>query len=283
MKIGITSESTCDLPKEYLIENNIKIIPLGINIDNKEYFDGVDINAQEIFNKVANGSSLPKTAARSIEDYIQFFTEALTECDIVLHIGFSSELSCSLQNARLAAEEVNKYRKLVYIVDSKNLSSGHGLVIMSAVDLVKKDFSVENIIEELENIIPKVRASFVINTMTYLSKGGRCSTLTSIAASILKIKPSIKVVDGKMSVSKKYMGSINGAVSKYIEDTLNEHPNCKKDKIFITYSSCNMLNIGDIEKKLIECGFENILYSTACCTISTHCGPECVGILFIDE
>ncbi len=279
MKIGISCESTCDLPKKFIKENDIKILPLAINLSDKEYIDGETITSKEIFQKVDGGAPLPKTAARSVGDYVEFFNNIKKEYDIVLHIAFSSELSCSCQNAILASKEVEG----VHIIDSKNLSSGHGLVVMEAVKRVKNGKNVEDIIKEVEEIVPKVRASFVVNTMAYLNKGGRCSSLTRFAASLLKIKPSIKVVDGKMVVGKKYMGKLNDSIMKYMYDTLSENPNCKKDKIFITYSSCELIDVDKMKEKLVEKGFENIYETNASCTISTHCGPNCVGILFIDN
>lgn len=279
MRIGISCESTCDLPKDYIKENDIKILPLAINLSDKEYIDGETITSKEIFQKVDDGAPLPKTAARSVGDYVEFFNNIKKEYDIILHIAFSSELSCSCQNATLASKEVEG----VHIIDSKNLSSGHGLVVMEAVKRVKIGKNVEDIIKEVEGIVPKVRASFVVNTMAYLNKGGRCSSLTRFAASLLKIKPSIKVVDGKMVVGKKYMGKLNDSLMKYMDDTLSENPNCKKDKVFITYSSCELIDVDKMKEKLVEKGFENIYETNASCTISTHCGPNCVGILFVDD
>lgn len=279
MKIGISCESTCDLPKSYIEENDIRIFPLAINFEDKEFIDGKTITPNEIFEKVNKGSALPKTSARSVGEYIEFFKEIKKEYDVLIHIAFSSELSCSCQNAILASKEVNG----VYVIDSKNLSSGHGLVIMTAVDERRKEESIEEIIKNVENIVPKVRTSFVVNTMVYLNKGGRCSSLTRIAATLLKIKPSLKVVDGKIIVGKKYMGKLNDSIAKYIDDTLNENPNCKKDKIFITYSSCELIDVEFMKEKLRKHGFENIIETTASCTISTHCGPNTIGILFIDN
>lgn len=281
MKIVITSESTCDLPKSYIEENGIVILPLAINFGTEQHLDGVDITTKDIFEKVEAGSPLPKTSAMSTYEYTEFFNKIKSEhnADIILHIGFSSGLSSTIQNAISASKELEN----VYVVDSKNLSSGHGLVIMTAVDLIKQGLSIDKVIEEVEKIVPKVRTSFVINTMTYLNKGGRCSTIAMIAGSILQIKPSIIVNDGKMIVGKKYRGPINVCVKKYIEETLSEYPDARKDKIFLTYSSKELLNIEEFKNILKERGFENIIETIASPTISTHCGPNTIGILFIDK
>lgn len=279
MKICVTAESTCDLPSAYLEENNIKTIPLAIVKDGQEFFDGVNISSLEIFDYVNKGGDLPKTAARSVENYNEFFTKSLTGYDALIHVAFSSELSCSYQNAYSASQNF----KNVYVVDSKNLSSGHGLVVMSAIDLINQGKDINSIIEELTKIVQKVRTSFVLNTMKFLAKGGRCSTLTSIAASLLQLKPSIKVAAGKMTVSKKYLGKINSCVSKYIDDTLSQYPECRKDKIFLTYSSVGILDIETFKNKLYSYGFRQVYESFSNCTISSHCGPNCIGILFIDK
>lgn len=279
MKLGISCESTSDLEKNYIIKEDIRVIPLAIHFGTEEYLDGVNISPSDIFNRVKEGSDFPKTSARSVGDYIEFFNEMKKEYDTILHIAFSSELSCSYQNAILASQEVDG----VYVVDSKSLSSGHGLVVMTAVEERAKENDISQIISNIENIVPKVSTTFIINSMNYLNKGGRCSAIASFAASLLKIKPSIKLVDGKMAVGKKYMGKINEEVLRYVDDTLKDNPNCSKDKIYLVYSSQDLIDTEKVKNKLQSYGFEKIYECFSGCTISTHCGPNTLGIMFINK
>lgn len=276
MKIAISCESTCDLPMEIIKKNDIKVIRLGINLDDKTYVDGVDITTEKLFELVDEKQELPKTSAKGSEEYKEFFEEILKTYDAVIHVGFSSELSCSYQNANIAIRDL----KRAYIVDSKNLSSGHGMMVLEAVELVNQGLSPEEIVERLNKVVNKISTSFVINTMKFLFKGGRCTGLQYFGANLLKIKPSIVVEDGKMKLGKKYVGKITECTIKYIDDTLSMANNVSKDRIFLTYSSSRELNIPKIKEHLETKGFKEIIVNTAGCTVSTHCGPDCIGIIF---
>lgn len=276
MKIAISCESTCDLPMEIIKKNDIKVIRLGITLEDKTYVDGVDITTEKLFELVDEKQELPKTSAKGSEEYKEFFEEILKSYDAVIHIGFSSELSCSFQNASLAVREL----KRAYIVDSKNLSSGHGMMVLEAVELASQGLSPEEIVEKLNKLADRISTSFVINTMKFLFKGGRCTGLQYFGANLLKIKPSIVVEDGKMKVGKKYIGKITECAIKYINDTLSMTNNVNKDRIFLTYSSSRELNIPKIKEHLKTKGFKEIIVNTAGCTVSTHCGPDCIGIIF---
>lgn len=279
MKLAISSESTCDLNQDYLEKNDIKIIPLAIHFDTEEHLDGVDIFPKDIFERVNCGSNLPKTSARSVGDYINFFNEIKKSYDTILHIAFSSELSCSYQNAVLASKEVGG----VYVIDSKSLSCGHGLVVDKAVRERNLSNDIHSIVEKVVQFVPKVSASFIINTMAYLNKGGRCSSLASFAGSLLKIKPSIKLKDGKMQIGKKYMGRINEEILKYVDDMLKEFPQFDKEQVYIAYSSNELIDLERVKEKLLSKGFKNVYMCPASCTISSHCGPNTLGIMFIKE
>jgi len=279
MRIVISSDSTCDLPVQYLKEHNIPTMPLIVTLDTNSYQDNLDIFSDRIFAYVDEKGILPSTAARAPEEYGLFFDNILKDADAVIHISLCAEISSSFPNASLASKD----RDNVHVIDSRNLSSGHGLVVMTAVELAESGKSVEEIIQGVNVVIPKVRTSFILNTLKYMYKGGRCTALQMIGATVLMLKPSISMTEGKMTSSKRYMGRLNECVAKYINDTLNAHPNCKKDKIFLTYSSTDLLNVARFEQILKDRGFDTIYQSMSGCTISSHCGPNCIGILFIDE
>lgn len=276
MKIAISCESTCDLPKELIKSNNIFVIGLGINFEDDSFIDGENISTAQLFELVDKKGAMPKTSARAVEEYREFFENILKEYDAIIHVGFSSDLSCSYQNAHNASKEL----KNVYTIDSKNLSSGHGTLVLNACELVREGKTVEEILASLEEIANKISVSFVINTMKYLYKGGRCSTIQYFGANLLKLKPSIVVKEGKMSVGRKYLGRITECAIKYINETLAGAGDVDYSRVFLTYSSNKEIQTDRLASLLVEKGFKEIIQNTAGCTISSHCGPECVGIIF---
>ena len=222
---------------------------------------------------------MPKTSAISPETYRLYF-ESLTEnYDTVIHISISSQMSSSYNNARLASQEIEN----VYVVDSKNLSTGIALVAIRGCELVKAKKKPQDIYDELVALTDKVRVSFVLDKLNYMYKGGRCSAVTLLGANILKIKPQIVVTDGRMGVGKKYRGNLNKVIANYCDDVLADNPNADKSLVFITHSSSMPEEESLIETRLKEAGFETIYNTFANGTVCSHCGPNCIGILFVEK
>ena len=280
-KIVITTDSTSDIPVEVKEKYNVISIPLLVNLEDGEFLDGVNLTIEQIFNFVKETGILPKTAARSSQCYKEFFEEVKekTNATKIVHISISSGLSCSCQNAKFAAEELG----YVSVVDSLSLSTGCGLLALSAADKASEGKPLETILKELEQETQKVQASFVLDDLKYLYKGGRCSAISMFGANILRIKPKIELKDGKMGVGKKYMGKFESVLDKYVSDLLieNKTPNLKR--VFITYTTANVNSIKVIEEKLTAKGFKEVIIGTAGATIASHCGPNTLGVLFINN
>ena len=278
MRILISSDSTCDLSKSYVEEHNISILPLCVIKDGQSYRDGVDIIPQDIFSHVAAGGSMCTTAANNVDDYLTHFREMRKEYDAIIHINISAEFSSCYQNACIAAEEVEN----VYVVDSRNLSTGHGLVVCEAVKLVEEGkLSPAEIAENLRELTSRVEASFILDQLEYLRKGGRCSALAALGANLLKLKPCIEVKDGKMGVGKKYRGKFDKCVLEYIKERLDNRDDLSYDRIFITMTTLPEQLKKDIRALVETYPFEIIDETTAGCTVSCHCGPDTIGVLFV--
>lgn len=278
MKIVVTTDSTSDLPKKFVEKNNIGIMPLIVLLGEEEYFDGGDFTIDKIFQYVEKTGVLPKTAARSSVHYKEFFEDFMTKnnADALIHLSLSSELSCSYINAKAASDEMEN----VWVIDTKSLSSGCGLLALSCADKVNAGKEIDVVLKELEEEVDKTQASFIISNLRYLHKGGRCSSIAAFGANILMIKPKIKLKDGKMIMDKKYMGKYQTVVKKYVKELLNDYKDINKKRAFITYTSQDdELNIA-IKKELKENGFEEVVANFAGATIASHCGEGCLGVLF---
>ncbi len=276
-KIKITCDSTADLPDEYLQENGVEKLPLYIILDDQSYRDSVDVFPEDIYKYAQKTGKLPKTAAGSIKDYLDLFKKYTEDYDAVIHISLGGNFSSSHQNARIAAEEFSN----VFVVDSENLSTGTGHLVADAVNLVKKGMDAQNIVNELTNTVSKIETSFVIDTLDYLKMGGRCSAIAAFSANLLNIKPCIEVIGGKMEVGKKYRGRIEKAIEKYVKDRLKDRTDIDPERIFITHSGCSDELIEKVKQIVAEyCSFEEMMVTRASCTISSHCGPNTLGILF---
>lgn len=276
-KIKVTCDKTADLSEELLAKYDIATIPLYINMDGKSYKDGEEILPEDIFKYVSQTGILPKTAAASIKDYMDLFSTYKDDYESIIHISLGQSFSSSYQNANLASEEFSN----VYVINSNNLSTGSGHVVLETVKLVEEGYSAEEILKNIDQFKEKVEASFVIDTLDYLRMGGRCSSLQAFGASLLNIKPSIEVIEGKMEVGKKYRGKIDKAIEKYVAERLKNRTDIVTDQIFITHSGCSD-EIIESTKQLIKSyqNFEQITVTIASCTISCHCGPNTLGILF---
>lgn len=277
MKIKISADSTCDLPRELIEEYDIGITPLYIVMDGVTYRDGENITAPELFEMVKKAGKIGGTSAVNVQDYIDHWTAWKQDCDAIVHVGFDSELSASLNNARIAAAEVGD----VYVVDALNLSTGYGHLVLDAAEMARAGMEPAAITAELEKRVPKVDASFVLDTLDYLAKGGRCSALTALGANLLGLKPCIEVHDGVMGVAKKYRGKVEKAFLQYTRDRLKGRDDIDLRRVFITDSGVDEETRKAVEQAVLECQpFEKVYHSVAGCTISNHCGPKCLGILY---
>lgn len=277
MAFKITCESSADLTQEIYKKNKIGVIPFTITQGEHSFKDGTEISNEEMFQYFNETKQLPKTSAVNSADYLDFFNEQNTEDEGLIHFCISSKISSSYNNAVTAAKEL----KNVYVIDSLSLSSGIGLQVLYACKLRDKGVPIAEAVEIINKRRSLVRINFVVDTLTYLHKGGRCSALTMLGANLLGIKPSIIVSNGRMGVDKKYRGKINKVLDKYIIDTLNDNPNREDDMCLLTYSSAT-----DEMKKIAydtlneKATFKKIIETTAGGTVATHCGPNTLGIIF---
>ncbi|MBQ8932032.1 MAG: DegV family protein [Ruminiclostridium sp.] len=278
MNIKITADSTCDLSPELVEKYGIEILPLYIIKDGESYRDMKDIVPQDIFDHVNAGGTITTTAAINAEEYTEYFKPLSEQYDAVIHINISAGFSSCNQNANIAAEEFDN----VYIVDSRNLSTGSGHVVIEAAIMAQNGASPEEIVEAMKTLVDRVEASFVVDKLDYLRKGGRCSALAALGANILSLRPCIEVKDGKMGVGKKYRGKFDACIEKYVNERLEGRTDIVTDRIFITHTPCDK-KIVDMVGKTIKkhMQFTEIIETTAGCTVSSHCGPNTLGILFI--
>lgn len=279
MKVKIISDTTCDLSEKLLKEYDIATVPLYVMLNDKVGKDGVDVSPEDIYSFVDSNGKLPTTSAANQGDYLDVFSYWHNQGFEIVHFNISSEFSSSYRNACLAAEEVGN----VYVVDSRNLSTGQGLLVLHAAEMARKGAVAKEIAEECTALASKVEASFVVDSIDYLHKGGRCSSLAAFGANLLKLKPCIEVIDGKMNPGKKYRGSISRVMLSYVENRLQGRDDIDCHRIFITHTKCDKEDVEAVRRKIIECKpeFEEILETVAGCTVTSHCGPNTLGILFI--
>lgn len=277
-KVLITRDSTSDLPAELVEKLGIKTIPLVINLGEKSYQDGVDITPDDIYKYHSEHGILPKTSAANVDDMINFFKKYVDEGYSIVHFNISSTMSSTYQNSCIAADEFED----VYVVDTANLSTGEGLIILKAVEFVNQGLSAKEVYEEVLKLIPNVDASFVIDSLEYLHKGGRCSTLAALGANLLKLKPCIEVKGGSMGVGKKYRGKFSEALKQYVEDRLSDYSDIDLSRVFVTHAGCDDEIVNQvIEQVRASAPFEELIVSRAGCTISSHCGRNTLGVLYI--
>lgn len=277
-KTIIIADTTCDLSDELLEKNQIKSIPLYVTIGDQTLKDKIEITPDDIYDNYNKTKQLPKTSAASIQDHIDMLEKYATDGNEVVYFSISSDLSCNFNNLKLAAEDYEN----VYIIDSRNLSTGIGLLVLKACDLANEGKSAKEIYETIEALKSKVDSSFVVDNLEYLAKGGRCSSVAALGANILKLRPCIVVRDGKMTVSKKYRGPMNTVLAQYANEVLADRDNIVNDRVFITHSGCDQTII-DTVYDLVKSKnmFKEIHITRAGCTISSHCGAGTLGVLFI--
>ena len=278
MRVKIIADSTCDLSPELLERCDIDITPLCVIKDGREFHDGVDITPADIFAHVDGGGELCSTAAVSQFEYTEIFTRYAREYDAVVQITIGSGFSCCYQNACLAAQDFDN----VYVVDSENLSSGQGLLVVAAAKLAQQGLSGSEIAERVRALAPKVEASFLIDRLDYMRKGGRCSAVAALGANLLHLKPCIEVREGKMGVCKKYRGSFEKCIRQYVKERLDGRTDIDEGLAFITHPACqeNVVNAAMEEARAFG-SFDEIVETHAGCTVSCHCGPNTLGILFV--
>lgn len=282
MDIIITADSTCDLPDYLVQENDIVILPLSILLGENSYLDGIEIHPKDIYEHVAKTGEFPKTAAVTPQQYTDVFKQITDDGKAVVHIGLSSAISSSYQNAVVAASEFDN----VYCVDSKSLCTGMGLLVLKACDLRNKKFDAKKIARRLEGLVSKVHTTFVLDSLEYLHKGGRCSAVARFGANVLGLKPSIAVSTetGKLDVAKKYRGKIDIVYKQYISDCLQNSNKIDKTRVVIANSGGVNPDIIAYAKGIAEGrGFKQIITADAGCTISSHCGPKTLAVFFMEE
>ena len=278
MKICISAESTIDLPREILDEFEIKTVPFTITLGEKNGLDGVT-TPEEIFDYVDRTGVLPKTSAVNAAQFDEYFKSLLKEYDEVIHFSLSSDLSSAYQNACMVAQELGH----VHVVDSMSLSTGIALLAIYASKLVKEGLNAEEIVKKVSERIPHDQASFVLATVDYLHKGGRCSSLAKLGAMLFRIRPQIIVNNGKMGPGKKYTGKQTDCVANYCKDTLEQFNNPDLEIGFVTHSGATQEMVDIAVNAMKERGFKRVIITTAGATISSHCGPKCLGILYIND
>lgn len=282
-EVVITADSTCDLPPQLIKKNNIIIFPLSVLLGDKSYKDGVDAFPADIYSYVERNGILPKTAAVTPSQYYEVFEKANAQGKSVVHIGLSSAISSSYQNACIAAAEFDS----VYCIDSKSLCTAMGLLVLKACDFREKGFDAKKIYNRVNSLVPKVSTTFVLESLEYLHKGGRCSAATKFSANVLGIKPSIAVdsTTGKLDVAKKYRGKMDTVYKQYINDCLKDINKIDTSRIVIANSGGINPEILSFAKGVVEgrANFGEVILADAMCTISSHCGPKTLAVFYIKK
>ena len=283
MSVKIIADSTCDLSKELLEKYEISILPLHIVLGDKEYKDGLEILPDEIYAWSDANKEAPKTSAASISDAMELFETNLKNHDEIVCFSISGQMSTTVNVMRMAAEELDAEDK-IHIIDSENLSTGGGLLVIEAAIMASAGKSGKEIVTAIEQLKPQVRASFIVDTLTFLHRGGRCSGVAALAGGALKLHPKIVVENGAMKPDKKYRGKMSHAILAYVKDLEPQMMNAKADRVFITHSGCDKETIQSVYQFVEELGyFKEILITRAGGVISSHCGPGTLGVLFIEN
>lgn len=279
-KIKITCDSTCDLTDELYKSCGADIVPLGVYVGEELRHDGVDVTVDQLYDYVKKTGELPKTSAISEYEYLEKWRPYLDEGYSVIHINISSAISACHQNAMIAASEVSN----AYPVDSLSLSTGSGLLVLKAHELASKGLSAADIAEKLNELREKIDCSFVLQTLEYLQKGGRCSSVLAFGANLLKLRPEIVLKpDGSMDVGRKYRGSAEKTILDYVRGRLENRDNIDKATVFVTHSKAEPQIVNEVVNVVKDYGFENIYVTTAGSTISSHCGAGTLGVIFFKK
>ena len=278
MKIAVSVETTCDLTKELIEKYDLKVIPFHITLGDKMFLDG-EITTEEMFDYVDKTGTLPKTNAINEFEYTEYFENIKKEYDAIIHISLSSGLSSSCANAKRAAQQM----KDVFVIDSQSLSTGIGLLALYASKLVEDGYAPNEIFEKVQARVESVQASFVLERLDYLHKGGRCNLFTLLGATILKIRPRIVVKNGKMGSDKKFKGNMGKVVRKYGESVFEDFHTPDLENVFITYTSATEEMLNEVRQIVSEKGFKNVYETRAGGTIASHCGANTLGVLYFND
>ncbi|MBR6825349.1 MAG: DegV family protein [Oscillospiraceae bacterium] len=278
MHIRISSDSTCDLSPQLIQENGIFVKPLIVNMGDRSFCDGIDITPEMIYAHVAAGNPLCTTSAIPVGEYEEYFAELKKDCDAVIHINLGSGFSSCYQNACIAAQEIPG----VYVVDSRNLSTGQGHVVLEACRLARTERDPQELCRKLNDFASRVDASFLLDRLDYMVKGGRCSMVKALGANLLRLKPCIEVVDNKMVIGKKYRGSYSKSIENYVRERLENTENIEKLEIFVTHTKVEP-EIVEIVKRTVDecCDFAHVYETTAGGTVTCHCGEGTLGVLYV--
>lgn len=279
-KVIITADSTCDLSPELIEKLDVVISPLGIVMGDKQYTDGVDVTPDDLFEFYKKEGELAKTSAVSVGAYIDLFSKYTQQDCEIIHLSLSSKISSTHQNAKLAASELHG----VYVVDTKSLCAGMGLLIFEACEMRDNGKDAQDIAAEIEKLREKVSTTFIIDTLNYLAKGGRCSSVVALGANLLSIKPSLRVKDGAIGVDKKYRGKIDVAYKQYIRDQLSGRDDIDLHRVIIGHSGLPQEKIDMlVEQVRSYADFKEVYVIRAGCTISAHCGPGTAAVFFMTK
>jgi len=280
MNIKILSDSTCDLSPQQLAQYNIDLARLTVVKNDEQFIDGETITPADIFAHVAAGGGLCSTSAYSVGQYQELFAKYADKYDGIIHINISAHFSSCYQNACIAAEDFPNVR----VIDSMNLSTGQGHVVLEACRLAHTCDDLDEIADKLRAFAPRVEASFLLDQLQYMVKGGRCSSAAALGANLLNLKPCIEVRDGKMSVVKKYRGSYAKCLANYVKDRLADREDIVRNELFLTYTTVTDECLAAVKNAINEYGhFETVYETTAGCTVSCHCGPATLGVLFVKK
>ena len=282
MSVKIISDSTCDLSKELVEKYNISILPLHIVLGEAEYKDGEEIGPDEIYKWADENKTTPKTSAIAITDVMDAYEKWLKDYDEVVIFSISGKMSTTVNVMRMGADEL-EVEDRVFVVDSENLSTGSGLLVIEAAIMAQEGKSAKEIVACIEELKSRVKASFVVDTLTYLHRGGRCSGVAALAGGALKLHPKIVVEDGAMKPDKKYRGKMKKVILDYAKEMEEKLLQAKKDRVFITHSGCEAEVLEGVEEYLKSLNyFEEILITRAGGVISSHCGPGTLGVLYLE-
>lgn len=277
-QIIISSDSTCDLSKELLQRYDIRILPMGVSLGDNIYRDGVDITPDDIYAHAAKTGQLPKTSAINMAEDTDFFAQLTKDGSAVIHFTISASMSATYNNARVAAEDFED----VYVVDSKNLSTGNGLLVLAAAEMAQQGMEPQEIVQKVTAMAECVDASFVVDDLEYLVKGGRCSAAAAFGANLLQLKPCICVKNGAMGVGKKYRGKFERVLPTYVADRLVNSDDIDMERIFVTHAGCDPQLVESVAQLVKDAlPFKEVLIARAGCTISSHCGANTFGVLFV--
>lgn len=278
-KVKIISDSTCDLSKELIKDCDIEIVPLYVNFEEESYLDGVNLSVEQMYDLVSEKKILPKTAAPAPGAFVEVFQKYLDLGYEIIYVGIGSKFSATFSSANVAKQTLESDD--IYLVDSLNLSSGTGLLLMKACNMVKEGLTAKDIKHKLEEIVPKVRSQFVIDTLEYLYKGGRLNALSALVGGMLRVKPIIKVRDGVMVVGKKGRGTIKNGINLMLNEVFQEKENIDNEFMMVTHSLADDASSYIKEQIKSEIEVKNLYDTKAGCVISSHCGKGTIGVLYI--